>query len=88
MAKYQVKYLCGHVAEIYLFGKQSERLRKIEFYEKNFSCPECWKKSHYQMTREAAQKRIDLIDKTVSNLPEANEAWKYIKTKIIEKGLV
>lgn len=41
--KYTVKFACGHEAEIELFGKTSERERKIAFYEQDGKCPECYK---------------------------------------------
>ena len=44
MAKYNIKYACGHREhEIVLFGKHTERDRKIEWYENNVVCPACYK---------------------------------------------
>lgn len=44
MAKYTIKYACGHGSHVeQLFGKTSERERRIEWEEKNRSCPECYK---------------------------------------------
>lgn len=44
MAKYQVNYSCGHSGEVVLFGKHSERERKLEWMADGL-CKECWKKS-------------------------------------------
>lgn len=43
MAKYDITYSCGHKGEITLFGKISERERKIAWYENTGLCPECKK---------------------------------------------
>ena len=40
--KYTVKFSCGHEAEIVLFGKVSEREKKIAYYEKYGVCPSCY----------------------------------------------
>lgn len=40
MAKYTITYKCGHTAEVQLYGKESERQRKIEWY-KTINCPQC-----------------------------------------------
>lgn len=44
MAKYTVTYSCGHEAVVELFGKVEERKKKIEYFEKNGLCRECYKK--------------------------------------------
>lgn len=40
MAKYDVKHACGHTREYQLFGKNSERERKIEWLATQ-DCPDC-----------------------------------------------
>ena len=42
MAKYDVTYSCGHTGIVELFGKNSERERKLKWYEEGV-CPECYK---------------------------------------------
>lgn len=42
MAKYTVKFSCGHEATIELFGKDVDRKRKIAYFEENGLCPECY----------------------------------------------
>jgi len=44
MAKYDVTHSCGHVQTHELFGKNSERERKISWLEGQ-DCTECWKKA-------------------------------------------
>jgi len=46
MAKYTVKYSCGHGEHtVELFGPSKERERKIRWYETNRVCPECYRAS-------------------------------------------
>ena len=40
MAKYTVTYKCGHTAEVQLYGKESEREKKIAWYA-TINCPDC-----------------------------------------------
>lgn len=44
MAKYTITMSCGHEDTIALFGKGSERERKIEYYKNHGLCKECYKK--------------------------------------------
>lgn len=44
MAKYTIDYACGHGSYVeQLFGKTSERERRIEWLEANKVCPDCYK---------------------------------------------
>lgn len=43
MAKYEINHTCGHTSTVQLFGKCSERERKIEWMERQ-ECPECRRK--------------------------------------------
>ena len=43
MAKYDVVFSCGHEERIELFGKGSERERKIAWWEKHGLCSACYK---------------------------------------------
>ena len=40
--KYMVTFSCGHKAEVNLFGPTAERERKIAYYEKQGTCPQCF----------------------------------------------
>lgn len=42
MARYTVKFSCGHEGTIELFGKDVDRKRKIAYFEENGLCPECY----------------------------------------------
>ena len=42
MAKYTITYKCGHTGTVELFGKHTDRERKIAWYENNYVCPECY----------------------------------------------
>lgn len=44
MAKYTIKMSCGHEQEVTLFGKNSDRERKIHYFETQGLCKECYKK--------------------------------------------
>ena len=43
MAHYDITHACGHDERIELFGKTSERERRIEWLQER-PCTECWKK--------------------------------------------
>lgn len=43
MAWYSVKFSCGHEEGVQLFGKSSDRFRKIEYFEKYGVCSACYK---------------------------------------------
>lgn len=51
MAKYTIQMSCGHEETIDLFGKDSERKRKIEYYKVNGLCKECYKKKMEEQSR-------------------------------------
>lgn len=40
--KYDVKFSCGHIQTVYLFGKTEEREKKIKYFEKYCVCQECY----------------------------------------------
>ena len=43
MGKYDVTYSCGHTGTVDLFGKNTERERKIAWMERECLCPDCYK---------------------------------------------
>lgn len=43
MAKYEVNFSCGHTEVKELFGKTSERERKINYWEKYGVCTSCYR---------------------------------------------
>lgn len=56
MAKYDVRFSCGHVATICLYGKEEDRQRKIAWYEENGLCPDCYRKQQEEEKKAAAEK--------------------------------
>lgn len=56
MAKYNVKFSCGHTATIELYGKEKDRQRKIAWYEENGLCPDCYRKQQEKEKEAAAEK--------------------------------
>lgn len=52
--KYTVKFSCGHTHEVELFGANSERERKIAWYEKYGVCPDCYR-AQKEERKEAAE---------------------------------
>lgn len=45
MAKYDVKFSCGHIQTVELLGKEVERRKKIAFYEEKGLCRQCYQKT-------------------------------------------
>ena len=41
--KYEVRYSCGHIGTVELFGTASERENKIRWYSEHAVCPACYK---------------------------------------------
>lgn len=68
MAKYRVTMSCGHVEEIQLFGKMTDRDKKIEWLEKNGVCSECRKAQKEAEHTEATAKAA--VQAATENLPE------------------
>ena len=52
MAKYNVKFACGHEEEIELYGPTAERERKIKYFEGHGTCSACYRKEKYGETEE------------------------------------
>ena len=89
MAKYYVTYSCGHEGTVELFGKETDRQRKIEWYESEGLCPECYKAlqeaeldkfddEHKLPTLEGSEKQVkyarDLRKAYIVNNPKWAEA--------------
>lgn len=49
--KYNITFSCGHTGTVELFGKDKERHKKLEYFQENGLCSECYKK----MMREEEQ---------------------------------
>lgn len=60
MAKYDVHFSCGHTGTIQLYGKESDRKRRIEWLEKYGTCSECYKNSLDEQAEECKKKCNDI----------------------------
>lgn len=68
--KYDITYSCGHDGTVDLWGKGSERERKINFFERCGLCPECYKA---QMQKKALEDYL-----------KSMEQYRIEKKKILE----
>lgn len=59
MAKYDITFSCGHTGTIELFGKTSERERKINYFENHGLCAECRKAEKASLT-DTLEQELDL----------------------------
>ena len=76
MAKYYVTHTCGHEEEYQLYGKHTERYRKIEWLSGQ-ECPECRRKAEEccrKAEEEVARKEADEL-----GLPELEGSEKQVK---------
>jgi hypothetical protein len=65
MAKYDVKFSCGHTEVEELFGKYSDRERRIAYWEKYGVCSECYREQK-RIEAEAEAEKNGLQEKEVS----------------------
>lgn len=54
MAKYDVTYKCTHEGTVELFGKTTDRMKKIEWLETTL-CPECYAREQAQKANKGMQ---------------------------------
>ena len=71
MAKYTVTHTCGHTQEVNLFGKHTERDRRIAWLETQL-CPECKRKQELENAKAQA-----------SGLPELTGSEKQIEWAMV-----
>lgn len=60
MAKYDVTFSCGHTETIQLYGKDSDKKRRIEWLEKYGTCSECYKNFLDEQAEECKKKCNDI----------------------------
>ena len=65
MAKYEVRFKCGHTETKQLFGPTKDRYKKIEWWQENCVCSECYKKQQLEKA-EKYEKENNLIELTGS----------------------
>lgn len=78
--KYEVKFSCGHTETVELFGKSSDRERKIEYYENCGVCSECYKA---RKAREAEQANEGLP--VLEGTPKQIDFAKSIRANVIKE---
>ena len=66
MAKYQVTYACGHTDTIQLYGKESDREKRLA-YLSTIDCPDCY-----------YEKRLQAAKAQTADLPELQGSEKQI----------
>lgn len=66
MAHYDVTHACGHDERIELFGKTSERERRIEWLQER-PCTECWKKERAAEAEARKNKEAAMIVEALGN---------------------
>lgn len=65
MAKYKITYKCGHQKEVQLFGKYTEREKKIAWYA-TIDCPDCEAENQKEMAEKAGLPQLTGSDKQVA----------------------
>lgn len=55
---YNVKYSCGHEGRVQLYGKNSERKRRISYFENYCVCSECYKAQKEQEMQEQGYEEV------------------------------
>lgn len=66
MAHYDITHTCGHDERIELFGKTSERERRIEWLQER-PCTECWKKERAAEAEARMDKEAAMIGEKLDN---------------------
>ena len=78
MAKYKVTYSCGHESVVELFGKETEREKKLEWMRDIAVCPDCYKeqlKAERDEANKAAAERAAEQGLPVLTGTEKQVAW-------------
>ncbi|MGN0558391.1 MAG: hypothetical protein ACI4IS_02955 [Acutalibacteraceae bacterium] len=81
MAKYEVKFSCGHTHTVELFGKMSERELKIKYLEEHGTCPEC-RESENAVDCEEVEMHYSIYKKDYSDCKTKSGSYN-AKTKTI-----
>ena len=83
MAKYNVKFSCGHEETIDLFGPVKERESKIAYFEKRGLCRECYEKEQNKNCNEVEMPYSEYKNKYANCKTKANSYNKASKTIIV-----
>lgn len=68
--KYDVKFSCGHTHTVEIFGSGKDRERKIEWYENEGLCPDCYKTQQQAIRQAEKEKEEAELKENFSSLPE------------------
>lgn len=77
MAKYEIKFSCGHTETIQLYGKMKDRQRKIEYFEREGLCSECYKKA-IEQEKQDLEKKADAYIRSIGGVAELEGSPKQI----------
>lgn len=69
MAKYTITYACGHTAEMQLYGKESDRQKRIAWYA-TIDCPDC---ETNEAARQAAENGYPILTGSEKQVAWANK---------------
>lgn len=86
MAKYTVKFACGHEEVINLYGSQAERERKIAYYQELGKCSECYKAEKKAEKETEASKIEDMpeLQGTEKQVSWANDIRNKMAAEVVE----
>lgn len=76
MAKYDIKFSCGHLETISLIGPHTERQRRIEYYETYCKCEQCSRIEYEKRIQEANERAKQESEKL--ELPELEGTEKQV----------
>ena len=86
MAKYTVKFACGHEEVINLYGSHAERERKIAYYQQHGKCSECYKAEKKAEKETEASKIEDMpeLQGTEKQVSWANDIRNKMAAEVVE----
>ena len=81
MAWTTINYSCGHVGQVQMYGKHSERGRKAAWMEKNALCDECAAKARDEGNRKAAATNAEAGLPSLTGTPKQIAWAETLRTK-------
>lgn len=78
MAKYEIKFSCGHTATIQLVGKDVDRRRKIEYFQEKGICPTCY--HEYMVAKEKQEQEQKTKGFSLCTLEGSEKQIKWAKS--------
>lgn len=80
MAKYEVKFSCGHTETVTLFGPKDKRQKRIEWLTQNGTCTQCWKAAQPKARLSLAGKRTEDTTTSILIARDSYELKDYLKS--------